>query len=209
MATQKKATNYRQIIIVAALILAGASMLLPSLISNVGFLSNDKPAAPVNEPLIAAEGESAPALSDYSKPTIAGPEIAAPATEPQFIQEGQLTFVNIANGTDKKSIDIEIADSPLARQTGLMFRKSMKETQGMLFVFEKAEPQAFWMRNTHIPLDLIFVNDQKQIITIIENTEPFNERPLPSNGNAQYVVEVKAGFCKKHGIGVSDQIRWQ
>ena len=80
-----------------------------------------------------------------------------------FTKEGELTFTD-SLGILKSKIDIEIADDHYERQLGLMNRKEMKENEGMLFIFDKLEMQSFWMRNTLISLDMLFVNDQKQIV---------------------------------------------
>ncbi|MEB2329818.1 MAG: DUF192 domain-containing protein [Ignavibacteriaceae bacterium] len=128
-------------------------------------------------------------------------------TEPQFTNEGSLRFLN-SGDKSLGSIEIEIADNPSERSQGLMFRKSMQENQGMLFLFPLEEPQSFWMKNTHIPLDIIFVNAKKQIVKIHKNTKPFSEKSLPSQKPAKYVVEVNAGYTDKHGISEGDKIDW-
>jgi len=76
----------------------------------------------------------------------------------------------------------------------------MSNDQGMLFIFEVEEPQGFWMKNTIIPLDIIYVNAKKEIVSIAEDTQPFSEQSLPSKGPAIYVVEVNGGFCAQYGI---------
>ena len=136
------------------------------------------------------------------------PELVNKINEPQFIKEGELTFLN---KTDKKSIikiDIEIADNVLEREKGLMYRRSMPDTAGMLFIFEKSKPVSFWMRNTYIPLDIIFADENKQIVTIQKNTKPLSYESIPSYRKSMYVVEVNAGFCEKYGIKVGDYIKF-
>ena len=124
--------------------------------------------------------------------------------EPQFQKEGELSFKN-ADGEEISKIDIEIADDESQRMSGLMHRKSMDENKGMLFLFDKNDPTTgFWMKNTHISLDIIFTNENKEIITIHENAEPFSERSLPPTEPAIYVIETVAGYCQKHGIKVGD-----
>ncbi len=68
----------------------------------------------------------------------------------------------------------------LKESRDLMYRKSMDDTKGMLFIFQKEEPQSFWMKNTVIPLDIMFVNSKKEIVKIFKNTIPFSENSLPS-----------------------------
>jgi len=124
--------------------------------------------------------------------------------EPKFVKEGELYF--ISNKDTLKKINIEIAEKPEEREQGLMYRKSMDEFNGMLFIFEKSEPQNFWMKNTIIPLDIIYINENKEIVTIQENTVPYSEEAIPSYKNSMYVVEVNAGFCGKFRIKEKDVI---
>jgi hypothetical protein len=90
-----------------------------------------------------------------------------------------------------------------------MYRRSMSDTQGMLFLFNESVPQSFWMRNTFIPLDIMFEDENLTITTIHENTQPLSDKSIPSNGNARYVVEVNGGFTKKHGLKIGDKINWK
>ncbi len=124
-----------------------------------------------------------------------------------FTKEGELTFTD-SLGTLKAKIDLEIADNDYERQLGLMNRKEMKENEGMLFIFPRQDYQSFWMRNTLISLDMIFVNDQKKIVTIHKNTKILADQSYPSSQPALYVVEVIAGFTDRHNIQVGDKIDW-
>ena len=124
-----------------------------------------------------------------------------------FTKEGELTFTD-SLGTLKAKIDLEIADNDYERQLGLMNRKEMKENEGMLFIFPIQGNQSFWMRNTLISLDMFFVNDQKQIVTIHKNTKILSDQSYPATQPSIYVVEVLAGFTDKHNIRVGDKIHW-
>jgi uncharacterized protein len=126
--------------------------------------------------------------------------------EPRFVKNGELTFEKKKNNVIINKIDIEIADNENKRMQGLMWRRSMSDLQGMLFIFEKEQPQSFWMKNTYIPLDIIYINHSFDIVTIQANTTPFSEAPVPSYKPAQYVVEVNAGFCVKNKIEEGDKI---
>lgn len=131
------------------------------------------------------------------------------ATEPQFKKQGEVEFISGETGKPIKTIDVEIADNNRKRSQGLMFRKSMEENQGMYFVFSISEPQSFWMKNTIISLDIMFVNENKEIVKIHKNTTPYSEKSLPSGKNAMYVVEVVAGFSDKFGIKEGDKISFK
>ena len=124
-----------------------------------------------------------------------------------FTKEGELTFTDSV-GTLKSKIDLEIADTDYERALGLMNRKEMKETQGMLFIFPQLEYQSFWMRNTLISLDMIFVNDKKEIVTIHKNTKTLSDQSYPASKPSLYVVEVLAGFTDRHNIKIGDKIDW-
>lgn len=124
-----------------------------------------------------------------------------------FQKEGELTISDSTNAR-KAVIDIEIADTDYDRQLGLMKRISMEEKQGMLFIFPAEEKQSFWMRNTLISLDMIFINSNKKIVTIHKNTKVLSDQSYPSAAPAQYVLEVNAGFTDKFNIQVENRIDW-
>ena len=127
--------------------------------------------------------------------------------EPQFKKEGELTFLK-SDGKEVKKIEIEIADNSPERAQGLMYRKSMDEARGMLFVFPTEEMQGFWMKNTVMSLDIMFVGKDKKIVKIHKNTVPFSEKDLPSEKPAMYVVETVAGFADKYGLKEGDKIEF-
>jgi uncharacterized membrane protein (UPF0127 family) len=128
------------------------------------------------------------------------------STEPPFVKNGELSFLAAADRRPIKRIAIEIADNDARREQGLMYRKSMADTNGMLFLFPTSEPQNFWMHNTYIPLDIIYVDENRTIVTIARNCKPLNDDNIPSYKNAQYVVEVNGGFCDKYGIKEGDVV---
>lgn len=122
-----------------------------------------------------------------------------------FTKEGELTFIN-STGEMISQLDIEIADDDEQRMTGLMFRDKMEENQGMLFIFPYETQQSFWMKNTIIPLDMIFINSKLEIVKIHKNTTPYSEQSYSSIKPAQYVIEVNAGYTSKYGIKEGDKI---
>jgi uncharacterized membrane protein (UPF0127 family) len=124
-----------------------------------------------------------------------------------FTKEGELVFTD-SLGNTKAKIDLEIADDEYQRQLGLMNRKEMMENQGMLFIFPRQDWLSFWMRNTFISLDMIFVDENKKIVTIHKNTRILSDTSYPSTKPARYVVEVIAGFTDKYNIKVGDKIDW-
>ena len=125
-----------------------------------------------------------------------------------FTTEGRLAFIQ--DGDSTVTIDIEIAETDSARQRGMMQRKGFpNDRSGMLFPFEKEEPQSFWMSNTPVALDIIFVDADSQIVSIAKYTTPFSSENYRSGDPAQFVVEVPAGFADSHGILEGDRIRWR
>jgi len=129
--------------------------------------------------------------------------------EPQFVKQGEVTFMHSGSKAEIKKIDVEVASTPQTQTQGLMFRTHLEDTQGMLFLFPEATKHAFWMKNTLIPLDIIFIEPKGQIDTIYRNTTPLSERSLPSRKSIQFVVEVNGGFCDKNAIKEGDLINYQ
>jgi uncharacterized membrane protein (UPF0127 family) len=127
--------------------------------------------------------------------------------ESRFRDDGRLTFSK-EDGKPITHIAIEIADDERARTQGLMGRKILQRDHGMLFVFQDEEERSFWMVNTPLPLDIIYVNSEKKIVKIQANTTPFSDASLPSEKPAQYTIEVNAGFCNQYGIQEGDVVDW-
>ncbi|MBC9796531.1 DUF192 domain-containing protein [Sinomicrobium weinanense] len=123
--------------------------------------------------------------------------------EIHFTKDGELKLFS-SDSTLIKKLDIEIADDEYKRQTGLMYRSSMKENQGMLFIAETERPQNFYMKNTLIPLDIIYINSDKKIVSIKPNAEPMSEATIPSDLPAKYTLEVNAGLAEQWGLKTGD-----
>ena len=92
---------------------------------------------------------------------------------------------------------------------GMMQRTSFPERSGMLFLFDQEEPQAFWMGNTPLALDLVFISADSQVVHVAKYTRPFSEAMIPSERPAQYVLEVPAGFADTYGINEEFRVRWE
>lgn len=105
-------------------------------------------------------------------------------------------------------IQAEVVQTDKARQKGLMFRKSMPQDRGMLFIFEKEALLSFWMKNTRFPLDIIWIDRNKKIVDIYEYALPCKDvcKTITAQVNAQFVLEVNAGFTKSHGIKIGDSL---
>ncbi len=125
-----------------------------------------------------------------------------------FVRDYETRKIEFVNSEETISIDVQIADNIFKKSLGLMYRETIGDEEGMLFIFEKEKKPRFWMKNMKFPIDIIFVSKDFEIVEIVENAQPCNswfcfgfkpERP------AKYVIETKAGFCKKHGIKIGDK----
>lgn len=125
----------------------------------------------------------------------------------EFKKEAELVLKN-ANDSIIKKLDIEIADDEYKTQTGLMYRDQMGELQGMLFVFPDEDFRSFYMKNTNIPLDIIYIDADKKIVSFQKNTQPNNETSLPSNAPAKYVLEINAGLSDEWQLEVGDKMEY-
>ncbi|MBO6524073.1 MAG: DUF192 domain-containing protein [Balneolaceae bacterium] len=121
--------------------------------------------------------------------------------------ESELTFLN-KSGQEITNLSISIADLPDERNQGLMDVRTMPQDVGMLFIFDGEAPRSFWMANTPLPLDIMYVNSDSVIVRIYQNTTPFSETSLPSEAPAQFVVETNGGFSLTHGITEGMKIRF-
>ena len=101
---------------------------------------------------------------------------------------------------DSHYFNVEMALTPGQRARGLMYRRVLAEDAGMVFVFGDESPRSFWMRNTYVPLDIIYVNGRGEIVSIAKNTNPLDDTPVPSFFPAKFVLEVNAGTSDKLGI---------
>ena len=124
-----------------------------------------------------------------------------------FVKQGELRFLS-PKQEFLSALDIQFARDESQRELGLMYRDTLAENQGMLFLFDEEAIRSFWMKNTVLPLDMIFVNAQREIVTIHKNTTPYSEQTYESTKPAQYVLEVNAGYTDRHKISVGDRIAW-
>ncbi len=124
-----------------------------------------------------------------------------------FTKEGTLTFYDSTRTTVLQKLNIEVAKTEYEQETGLMYRKHMKEDQGMLFIYTDERPRPnFYMKNTYIGLDLVYINAAHKVVDINENAKPLDETPIPSTAPAQYVLEINAGMAEQWGLKVGDKV---
>lgn len=125
-----------------------------------------------------------------------------------FTKEATLTIYK-QDTIAHKVLDIEIADDEYTRQTGLMYRDSMEPNQGMLFIMEQERPQAFYMKNTRLALDIIYLDANKKIVSFQENAQPMDKTSLPSGVPAKYVLEINGGLSRTWDLQLGDSISWE
>lgn len=125
--------------------------------------------------------------------------------EPMILPVDPAPLVAVTGQGDRR-FSIEIADEPSERQAGLMFRRTMADDHGMLFVFEAPQPVGFWMRNTIMPLDLIFIGQDGRIKAIRQGA-PYSDAVISPDQPVRFVLELKAGTAAKEGIVDGDLVR--
>ena len=126
---------------------------------------------------------------------------AACHNEPLVVFEG-------AGGTGA-SFRVEVADTARKRGWGLMYRNELGTDEGMLFVFPDERDQSFWMKNTPLSLDIIFMDTRGRVVGIVHGTVPFSTRPVSVGVPSRYVLEVRAGLARRNGIAVGDTARFE
>ncbi|HSU99885.1 MAG TPA: DUF192 domain-containing protein [Roseiarcus sp.] len=114
--------------------------------------------------------------------------------------------LEIATATGRHPFQIEIVDNDASRERGLMDRRYMAADHGMLFEFDREAPVSFWMKNTYIPLDMIFIAPSGVVTHIVANAEPLSERVIPSGGPCIAVLEVNGGTAASIGLKVGDKV---
>ncbi|MGY6570334.1 MAG: DUF192 domain-containing protein [Salinarimonas sp.] len=129
-----------------------------------------------------------------------------------LLQSGALVLAqdrdSVAIVTDdaRHVFSIELANTPETRARGLMYRRSMPEDHGMLFDFGRVEMVSMWMRNTYIPLDMLFIRADGTIARIAHDTEPLSERQISSGEPVLGVLEINGGLSRRLGIAVGDRV---
>jgi len=126
-----------------------------------------------------------------------------------FKKEGTLSIYHPGNDSLVSKLDIEIADNDYETETGLMYRDAMEQHQGMLFVFPRSSMHYFYMKNTKIPLDILYIDSGQKIVNIRANAVPFDETGLSSRVPVQYVLEINASLVNTWGIQLGDSIAYE
>ncbi|NNK12454.1 MAG: DUF192 domain-containing protein [Flavobacteriaceae bacterium] len=136
------------------------------------------------------------------------PKKVVNTTPVTFTKEGTLSIFRAATDSLLAQVNIEIAESDYETQTGLMYRESMEKNQGMLFIFPEEAYHSFYMKNTRFPLDIIYINKDMEVGSIIANAQPMDEESLPSENPVMYVLEVNAGMAEEWKLAQGDRIEF-
>jgi uncharacterized membrane protein (UPF0127 family) len=107
------------------------------------------------------------------------------------------------------AFDVEIADTPAKRQLGLQYRRELAENRGMLFLFANEREQSFWMKNTPIPLDMVFINGDQKIVGIVQEAAPFSLDTRSVSVPSRFVLEIKGGLSRRYGMQTGDRVRFE
>ena len=132
--------------------------------------------------------------------------LVLPAARGGALGAAELQLLTIASRTGVHTFMVEVAATPAQISRGLMFRRALREGRGMLFDFKREQEVTFWMKNTYISLDMIFIRGNGRILRIAENTRPLSQRLVPSGGNVRAVLEVIAGTANKLGLAPGDRV---
>ena len=138
--------------------------------------------------------------------TVALALAAAIALAPRAGAQAQFEKLTIVSAGGRHEFQVEVMRNDEQRARGLMFRRELAADRGMLFDFKQEQPVAFWMKNTYIPLDMIFIDRKGEIANIAENTEPLSERSVPAARPVVGLLEVIAGTSKRLGIKAGDRV---
>jgi hypothetical protein len=114
-----------------------------------------------------------------------------------------------ADNSKRAAVKVEVADTPDARELGLMYRNHLDADAGMLFIFPNATNAQFWMKNTVLPLDMFFADAGGKVLGIVANAQPYSEALLGGFGGTLYVLEVNAGYAAKHHAVAGDRLEFQ
>lgn len=160
----------------------------------------ERPAGPTTAPVagehIAAAGPAGGAVEQVP------PCAVTPLAE-------RATVVFVPDGASEARVGVEVARTPPEKQKGLMCRRTMADEAGMLFLFDEEETQSFWMQHTYLPLDMVFVREDLTVAGVVADAEPLTLTPRFVDAPSRYVVEVNAGWTRRHGIGPGTRVRFE
>jgi uncharacterized membrane protein (UPF0127 family) len=144
-----------------------------------------------------------PAVARRKAPSSPDPRCPKDPEKPPVLRTGKVTFT----GAKGDTVTVEIAENDHDRQRGLMYRKSMPDDRGMIFWFQEKDNHAFWMHNTCIPLDMLYIDGDGLIVGIEENTPTMSDDTFEVGCPSQYVLELNAGWARAHGVRAGQKVK--
>ena len=123
--------------------------------------------------------------------------------------QGQPQVTIISRDGRETAFQVEVADTPAKREMGLQYRRDLAPDRGMIFLFPQEEQLSFWMKNTPIALDMIFISADRKVVGIVENATPFSLDSRSVSGKSQYVLEINGGLSRRYGFQAGDNVRFE
>eukprot|EP00930_Biecheleria_cincta_P046625 TRINITY_DN32175_c0_g1_i1.p1 TRINITY_DN32175_c0_g1~~TRINITY_DN32175_c0_g1_i1.p1 ORF type:complete len:238 (+),score=51.29 TRINITY_DN32175_c0_g1_i1:90-803(+) len=133
--------------------------------------------------------------------------MALKADPPSFREDSQLSFISAATGNELVKVKLEVPRTFSNFMRGLMFRHHMADDEAMIFRWDRDGPRSFWMENTYVPLDIIYVDSAREIVSI-RPAEPLSVASVRSLRPASTAIEVVQGWCEKHNVHEGDHVQW-
>jgi uncharacterized protein len=152
-----------------------------------------------------------PPPTSGQSPALSKPAAAAAQPKKLGTPQPQLPLGTVVLETPPRApltLKVEVASTDAQRQTGMMFREQLGDEEGMLFVFPSERRNSFWMHNTLIPLDMVFIDSEWKVVGIVERAEPLTDDPRGVPKMSQYVLEVNGGFAARHGLSTDTVVRF-
>ena len=140
-----------------------------------------------------------------SEPTESAP---APAASVHPVSGLAVIPLTVTSGDERIAFSVEVADTPEAQARGLMFRTDLGDNEGMIFPYDGTRAQSFWMKNTPLPMDIIFIGPDRRIINIAAQTTPYSLDSVSALGPTSAVLEIPGGRAAELGIGPGDAVAW-
>lgn len=150
--------------------------------------------------------DPSPTMSPAQSPEPTAAPVTPPPAATAHAKRGTVT---LTGSQGPRKVNVEVVSSPRAVERGLMYRTHMPVDDGMLFLMGEEEVQSFWMRNTLIPLDMIFIGKDMKVVGIVENAEPRTETSRTINKPSSFVLEVNGGWSAKNGIAAGATVTFE
>lgn len=161
---------------------------------------------------VCACGSAGSAEVTVDPPQTARPSPAQGTSKPVTAEadapDGRGRVRLLVPGAEPREVQVEVVFTPADRQLGLMHRRAMGADAGMLFLFPREQQLSFWMKNTHLPLDMVFIRSDYSVLGVVENAEPHTLTSRRVPGLSQYVLEVHAGYARRHGIAEGSRVEF-